>query len=172
MRNHIAFPSGAMHANEIVKGWRLFKRSLILLSSSLAVGLVTVSPLPADTLSYTINACIDGRDLLIIRGDTLQWHHLDFAVCGSQAAPTTISSTLNGSSVLNNYQWFPSWPLPPPNEIRFEACSSVFSGLTPVLPEMGNLALTLTQIAGRGTLETFQYPTAANGNYPNHRFQR
>jgi hypothetical protein len=136
--------------------------------------------LRADTLTYDINALIDGRDLLIIQGNTLQWHHLDYAAVGrygGQNLPTVVSSTDDGATVLNKYQWIPTWPLPPPDEIRFEAYSSVFSGLAPALPTTGRLGITVAPVdaggswclsePGRdtcGSVSIFQFPDTTNGN--------
>ena len=35
------------------------------------------------TITLDITAFIDGRDQLIIQGETLQWHHFDFCGCGA-----------------------------------------------------------------------------------------
>jgi hypothetical protein len=140
-----------------------------LLSLTLLGATLTLFSFPvlADTFVYNITAYIDGQDLLIIHGSTLQWHHLDYAAVGrwnGQNIPTTISSTLNGTSVMNGYQWTPNWPYPPPNEIRFEAYSSVFGGLAPLLPPSGAVTVTLTPIQARGSVTISQMPTPSNNN--------
>ena len=54
--------------------------------------------LRADTvdlpITLEISALIDGRDQLIIQGDTLQWHHFDFAAVGRHLGKTAYSSDI------------------------------------------------------------------------------
>ncbi|HEX4773808.1 MAG TPA: hypothetical protein VH351_23445 [Bryobacteraceae bacterium] len=156
-------------------------RNLLFMLGGLALG-VPIHSLQADTLTYGINAVIDGRDLLIIQGNTLQWHHLDWAAVGRVGGlnvPTAVSSMDNGVTILDKYEWTPTWSVPPPDEIRFEDYSSVFSGLAPTLPPTGNLSVTVTPIDavagwclsapapdhdGCGTVSIFQFPNATNGN--------
>ncbi|MGA2265825.1 MAG: PEP-CTERM sorting domain-containing protein [Phycisphaerae bacterium] len=127
------------------------------------------------TMSLDIRAYTDGRDLLVIQGDTMQWHHLDFAAVGRWGKdiddsnawanePTILSTTLNGATVMNGYAWLPDWPGHPwPDEIRDEdSFSAVFSSLTPALPAT-DMTVDLTAIQARSELSIFQYPTAANG---------
>jgi Domain of unknown function DUF11 len=117
------------------------------------------------TITLDITAYIDGRDQLIIQGGTLQWHHFDFAAVGRWGGanvPTTISTTLDGAPVLTKFNWTPDWPLPPPNEIRFEAFSSIFSGLDPSLPD-SSMTVTLTPIQARDSVSIVQSPSASNG---------
>ena len=108
-------------------------------------------------------AYIDGRDELIIQGNTLQWDHFDFAAPGRLGGvnyPTIITTTLNGVTQMNGVDWIPTWPDPPPNEIRFPAMSSVFTGLTPTIPDTTDV--TLTVITARDSLTIAQLPTASN----------
>jgi hypothetical protein len=65
--------------------------------------------------------------------------------------------------MMDGFEWTPTWPDPPPNEIRFPAFSSVFTGLTPALPS-GNMSVTLTPVQARESLTILQFPTLAN-NY-------
>src|SRR5581483_9616890 len=63
---------------------------------------------------------IDGRSDLILIGDTVHWHHFDYA---AQTGPTY----LNGTS------WVPTWPNP--GENRDCHCdSSTYTGLAPPVP--------------------------------------
>ena len=67
----------------------------------------------ADTATLNMTAYIDGRDQLVIQGDTLQWRHLDFCAVGiwnGANVPTTISTTLNGTVEMNKVEWTPEWP--------------------------------------------------------------
>jgi hypothetical protein len=120
------------------------------------------------TYTFEIDAFIDGRDQLIVQGGTLQWDHLDFAAVGRNSAgngnePTVITTSLNGVTQLDHFDWYPSWPEPPPAEIRYQALSSVFSGLLPALPSTA-ATVTLNVISARDSLSIYQYPTAANSN--------
>ena len=123
----------------------------------------------ADTINLNITAYIDGQDLLVVQGNTLQWHHLDFCavgIWGGGNVPTTISTTINGVVVMDNFEWTPSWPsfAPCPDQgSDFPAFSSVFTGLTPPLPS-ADTTVTLTPIQARGTVTIVQNPSAANGD--------
>lgn len=110
-----------------------------------------------------VQAQIDGRDLLILKGNTMQWHHLDFAAVGRERggnAPTLIGGLLssNDTAIL----WLPVWPLPPPDEIRFEALSSVLQGIRPSIPA-DDLVWKAEKIFGRGEVKIVEQPTSANG---------
>jgi hypothetical protein len=124
-------------------------------------------PALADIITIDVQAQIDGRDLLSIDGNTLQWHHLDYAAVGRYGGnfnePTIISTTLNGSPVLTNYDWYPEWPEPPPAQIRYRADSSVFTGLMPSLPPHG-YGVGLDVVSARDSLSIYSLPSAAN-NY-------
>jgi len=142
--------------------WTLSLTSLVW---AFTAALFPVCSRAADTTTLTVTAYIDGRDLLIVQGSTLQWHHLDYAAVGrflGANVPTTISTTLNGAVVMDNLQWTPDWPFPPPNELRFEAFSSAFAGLAPALPS-ADATVTLSIIQARGSVTIFQSPSAANG---------
>ena len=118
----------------------------------------------AGSITLEISALIDGRDRLIIQGDTLQWHHFDFAAVGRHSGrnePTIIRTTLNGTLVMDHVNWIPDWPLPLPDEIRVETFSSVFTGLTPAIPSQ-DISVTLQVINARSILQLVQLPTANN----------
>ncbi len=131
--------------------------------------LLPVGSRAADTITLNITAYIDGQDLLVVQGNTLQWHHLDFCAVGlwgGANVPTTISTTLNGMVVMDNVEWTPSWPpfaLCPENGADFPSFSSVFTGLTPPLPSTDTTVL-LNPIQARGTVSIVQSPSAANGH--------
>jgi hypothetical protein len=60
----------------------------------------------ADELTLEVRALIDGRERLIIQGDTLQWHHFDWAAVGRHAdlnEPTVITTRLNGIVLMEGY---------------------------------------------------------------------
>ncbi len=119
------------------------------------------SPASADR-SIGVHAHIDGRDHLILIGQTAQWHHFDFAAVGRHAGrnlPTFIGG-LPGSP-YPVFEWIPEWPLPPPNQIRFEALSSIFNGLAPSVPSDG-VAWRIEKTLGRGTVRIVEQPTVTN----------
>ncbi|MBI5376838.1 MAG: hypothetical protein HZA77_15495 [Candidatus Schekmanbacteria bacterium] len=118
----------------------------------------------ADTYTIDIKAYIDGEDQLIIHDGTLQWHHLQAAAVGRHLGankPTIISTSLNCETQMDSVKWTPTWPEEPPAEIRYEAYSSVFSELTPLLPD-SNSYVTLTDISSRGTTVISQEPSISN----------
>ncbi|MDO8430928.1 MAG: choice-of-anchor Q domain-containing protein [Candidatus Binatus sp.] len=124
----------------------------------------TPTATPGPTVTIDVKACIDGRDLLIIQGSTLQWQHLDhtavgLVTCGSSGNATVVTTTLDGVTVLNNSSWTPNWP----DGTSSGAFSSVFSGLSPALPSSGSLGVALTPVAARGSLTISQLPSPANG---------
>ena len=115
------------------------------------------------TVTLDVMAWIDGRDDLIIQGNTLQWDHFDYAAVGRADGnnyPTIITTTLNGVTEMNGVDWIPTWPDPPPNNIRFPAVSSVFTGLTPEIPATTDV--TLTAITARESLTIVQSPGPSN----------
>jgi len=125
---------------------------------------------PTNTIVYDLVARMDGsQDTLIFQDATLQWNHVANGSAAPGRAlgrndPTLISSSLNGTQMMNQVAWIPTWPQPVPNEIRFDAVSSVFTNLTPVLPAGGILSVSVTNISARGSLSVVQLPSAANGN--------
>ena len=140
----------------------MFKNICLLFISGVAL---TFSA-QAQIYTLEIRAFIDGRDQLIIKGDTLQWHHFDHAAVGRWLGSndvTTITTTLDGVTVLDHVNWIPDWPEPPPAEIRYEATSSVFTGLSPALPQ-SPMSVSLEIFQARYRLEVIQQPTALN-NY-------
>ena len=63
---------------------------------------------------------------------------------------------------MDHVPWVPDWPQPPPDEIRFEAFSSVFSGLSPAIPTR-EMTVAIEPIAVRGNVRIAQQPSEANG---------
>ncbi len=140
---------------------RLFVCALLL---ALA-GSDGLMPACAGTIVLDVKALIDGRDDLIIQGDTLQWHHFDFAAVGRWEGfnvPTLISTSVDGTPIMSDFAWTPNWPFPPPNEIRFEAYSSIFSGLDPGIPTQVTGVSVATEQGVRTSIYIVQYPSAAN----------
>lgn len=120
-------------------------------------------------VTLDIHAFIDGRDQLIIIGDTLQWHHFDFAAVGRHLGrnePTSITSRRNGTIIMDQVEWFPEWSEPPPAEIRQEEFSSVFEALDPLLPSrdirVELLGGDCENGGGAGSVTIVQHPSANN----------
>lgn len=141
----------------------ILKSLLVALSLSIFPG--TAHQSHAAAYVVEIQALIDGRDQLIIQGNTLQWHHLDFAAVGrhdGRNEPTVISTQLNGITIMDNVEWIPQWSAPPPNRINAEEFSSIFAGLAPGLP-LAELSVQLIEIESRNATTIVELPTASNG---------
>jgi uncharacterized repeat protein (TIGR01451 family) len=116
-------------------------------------------PLPPPPLpvSFTINisAYIDGRSMLIITGDTVQWHHLDWAAPGRHGF-------VNLPTIINGFDWYPQWADVPDAENRWCDCySSKYENLSPPLPE-SDMEIELHVIQARHLVSIAQYPAADN----------
>ena len=130
--------------------------SLGTLVAAFAAGM---APSLANADSYIrIGASVDGRDRLIIQANTMQWHHFDFAAVGRAGGSNipTIIEAPGGAGA-----WLPTWPSAPPDEIRFEAFSSVFYGLSPALPAEPSRWY-VTKWFGRGEVRIVEQPSASN----------
>jgi hypothetical protein len=103
-----------------------------------------------------IEAHIDGRSQLILRGNTVQWHHLDFAAPGRH-------EFRNEPTIINNATWFPVWPDVPDEENRFCNCfSDVFKPVKPALPRQ-DISVNLNLLQSRDQTAIIQYPSEENG---------
>jgi hypothetical protein len=105
-----------------------------------------------------IEAHIDGRSWLILRGNTAQWHHLDYAAPGRH-------EFRDEPTIINDATWFPVWPDVPDEENRFCDCfSDVFNlPVKPTLPKK-DVSVDLDLIQSRGETEIVQYPSKENGH--------
>lgn len=113
----------------------------------------------ASTLTQTIRveALIDGRSQLILRGDTAQWFNLDYAAPGRH-------EFRNEPTIINGVEWYPVWPDYPDAENRSCHCySDIFYGVEPPLPQ-SDMTVTLNIIRSRYDTHIAQYPDAGN-NY-------
>jgi hypothetical protein len=132
----------------------------ILIATLVATFTACVAPAVVHAAPFIrIGASVDGRDRLIIQGNTLQWHHFDFAAVG-RAGGANIPTIIEGPDGAG--AWIPTWPSPPPNEIRFEAFSSVFQGLSPALPAEASHWF-VTKWFGRGEVRIVEQPSPSNG---------
>lgn len=116
-------------------------------------------------IDLTISADIDGRDILVLNGD-MYWNHYDFAAVGrhyGKNEPTYITEVVDGVTTLNNYAWVPAWPSDAPDEVRYQATSSTFTGLAPGLPSQ-DMDVQFTALQARSSLTMLQYPSSTN-NY-------
>src|SRR5579862_3051317 len=113
---------------------RTFSKLAGVTAISLAT-LVAHANARADTIVMTFSTCIDGRDLLLIQGSSLQWQVGDAIPPGVPTAdcpanPVTVSTTLNGQKVIDHFLWYPVFDYPAaPGSL-----SSVLDGLKPPLP--------------------------------------
>lgn len=105
-----------------------------------------------------IRAYIDGYSQLVIRGNTVYWHHI-----GSDAPGRWSVDNHNDPTILNGVEWYPTWPDIPDAANRDCNCdSSMFTGLTAALPDNQRFALNLIQ--ARHSAYISQQPSTDN-NY-------
>ena len=112
-----------------------------------------------------VTCYVDGRDLLIIDGNTLQWDHRDYNAVGrpwGRNDPTTITTRLNGAVVMDAVEWYPEWSEPPPTDIWDPELSSIFTDLVPPVPDT-DMVVTLSTIEGRRNVAILQVPDGSNG---------
>jgi hypothetical protein len=153
-----AFPGPEFHLGNVAGA------DIVAVGAASSGPAVRPSPRPIKSLNYTIAALRDGRDQLIITGDTLQWHHIagaapggKFLTQGNSAAPTVINSTW-GPPI----SWFPvGWP-PNRNSKMPESFSTVMDELAPVLPAVEQ-RWRVKRIQARGDVRIVQQPNAGNG---------
>ncbi len=120
-----------------------------------------VLPAAAGTITYDIQAYIDGRSLLIFSGYTLQWHNLSFTVPGKHDGhndPTIIIASANSSTVTA--YWYPYWP----DGETGDQYSYENTSLNPPFHGYAYTGITLTAVQARGSLTIYQMPGAGN-NY-------
>ena len=106
-------------------------------------------------ITLNVRAYIDGRSLLIVRENVVQWHHLDYAAPGRH-------EFVDLPTIINGIEWYPQWPDVPDAENRWCNCySSTYEDLEPALPQR-NMTIQLSIIEGRHAVSIAQYPTADN----------
>jgi hypothetical protein len=131
-----------------------YKRRVLLVAMGLVAIAAVARTAAAATQTLRVEALIDGRSQLILRGNTAQWFHLDWAAPGRHLFR-------NEPTVINGVAWFPVWPGVPDAENRDCHCySDVFTGVDPPLP-LGDMAVDLRLIQSRQT-SILQLPTADN----------
>ena len=116
------------------------------------------SPTPDAASDYgtiRIQARIDGRSHIVLRGTQVQWHHIQRAAPGRDDARVE-------PTFINDKEWFPDWPDVPNQENRDCDCmSDVFRPLVPRIPSDGRIAQ-LRNIQVRGSASIVQQPEAVN----------
>ena len=121
--------------------------------------------MPGETCScpIRIEADIDGRSHLILKGNTAQWHHIDFAAPGRLEDPGFCGrEQLYLPTVINDVEWYPVWPdVPSPENRSCDCDSDVYDGLAPALPASDRTAV-LNVIEGRYRTQIVQDPDADN----------
>lgn len=133
------------------------KLKRVLLSSAL---LALCGVASANIVTVEVRAWEDGIDDLILQGNTVQWHHIDYVIPGMEAGhndPTWITTTLDGTTVLDQYPWYPNWP----EGGNPGVYSDSFTGLTPSLAGASMIAFEVIQ--ARGDAYCAQTPNAGNG---------
>jgi hypothetical protein len=143
--------------------------SMAIGADLVAVGAKSSAP-PVGTeppINYEIQAHVGGRSELIIQGNKLQWHHLKGPAPGLERqfwnpGMDANSPTIVDSNLGPNITWVPEgWPINLGNGTHPESYSSVFNGLTPVLPSDGR-CWRLEQLWGDGKTEIVQQPSSSN----------
>ena len=109
---------------------------------------------------WEVTAQIDGRSQLHLSGETAQWIHLDHWAPGyhTDVPEPTVISTWDGTfPVMTGLEWLPTFD---PGPDSHPATSDVLSGIRPLIPQ--TTAITVTALAGRGTVSVVQEPAEEN----------
>jgi len=102
-----------------------------------------------------IKALIDGRSRLLLKGNTLQWLHLDHAAPGRHEQQ-------NLPTLVNGVRWYPTWPDLPEAENRFGCCrSGIFREVKPALP-VGSSEIGIGIVRGRSPVWIIDRPHPDN----------
>ncbi|MFH1338997.1 MAG: thrombospondin type 3 repeat-containing protein [Candidatus Omnitrophota bacterium] len=109
----------------------------------------------SDSVNQTIRirALIDGRSQLVIKDNTIKWHHLDYAAPGRHLGA-------DEPTYINGIPWMP-WPEPGDFYNCGGCYSSVFEDLSPPLPER-DVTVELNIIESRWETRIVQYPSPDN----------
>ena len=107
----------------------------------------------SEEASITIQARIDGKSQLHLQGNSARWFHLDFAAPGRHQG---IDPT-----IINDVEWFPTWPDIPDAENRDCECfSDTFEGVDPSIN--GGLNFELEHIRVRESASIVEFPSLEN----------
>jgi hypothetical protein len=105
-----------------------------------------------------VRAFIDGRSQLVIRGNEVYWHHLDWAAPGRH-----LDAEVPQPTYLNHVRWMPSWPDLLDTENRGCTCNSAPFKEFPILAKHDQI-IHLVVAQGRGKVSVLQNP-ASNNDY-------
>ena len=150
---------------------KLATGAAIVVTCAAAVGIPVVlqvgqnSPAPATTPATApatqpwkgtvhVQALIDGRSQLMVRGNTVRWYHLEFAAPGRHAGA-------NEPTVINGAQWMPEWPDVDWENRQVNTFSSFYEQLDPPLPQVAVKA-EVKVLHGRGHVLVYQQPSPDN----------
>ncbi|MCP4249380.1 MAG: hypothetical protein GY778_20240 [bacterium] len=111
------------------------------------------------TITHRVRVYIDDHDHLLLRANTLQWHHFS----GGAAPGRHQDGSGNEPTWIDTAAWYPNWPEAAPAPINYEAWSSVYQGLTPPMPNREG-ALSIVALSARNPVAVAQLPAAQN-NY-------
>ena len=119
-----------------------------------ALAILIPSYVQADIIR--VEAYIDGRSLLTIRGDTAKWHHINWDAPGRWQGA-------NYATVINGQNWFPTWPDSPNASNTNCNCDSKdeYSGINPPL-SLAAQTVIVNNIQARNSISILQQPAADN----------
>jgi hypothetical protein len=116
---------------------------------------------------YEVQAHVGGRSHLIIKENTLQWHHFEGPAPGLCRALWNFGTDANSPTIVDSNQgpnitWVPTgWPAALGNGTHPESFSSIFNALTPFFRNGGEY-WGLNQLWGKGDTKIIQQPDAFN----------
>jgi hypothetical protein len=117
----------------------------------LIVALLIILPNYVQAATIRVEAFIDGRSQLIIRGNTAQWRHFEANGPGYDDDYPTI---------INGADWYPTWLGGDPSDCQ-GCLSSVFSGVCPGISAVEQ-NVTLSVIQARESATIIQQPSVDN----------
>jgi hypothetical protein len=129
---------------------------VILIAAFLITACSSITKPTQIPASLNIRAYLDGRSELIIQGDVLYWHHLDFDAPGRWELGEVQQPTY-----LNQTAWEPAWPDIPDATNDSCNCNSSTAVGVPSLARTEQRAW-LDIVQGRGRVSVVQQPGAEN----------
>ena len=117
---------------------------------------------PGTPSVLAIRAHIDGRSQLVLRGDTVYWHHLEWAAPGRHQH---LEQGTGEPTYPNGIAWRPTWPDSPDAENRDCDCnSSAFEGVPSLAAQEQEVSLEILQARQKPAL--IQQPAADRYTLP------
>lgn len=99
----------------------------------------------------TVRAEIDGLSQLMIKGNTIWWHHINWEPPGLWGD--------ENATALNGEEWYPEWPEGDLTDCNCD--SSIFEALESPLPEDSTI-ISVNVVSGRGSVTVAQQPNQDN----------